>query len=169
MIRPLDEDTNNIEGSTLRSPQTEDLRWWKTSDNWDYSPIKEAETSDIDKFPGTPTSTDSDHVMAPDINALQREVRIMQAAGPDLMLANIKADMGDSSEAIVYKEFETSKKRWMYSSLYKFGGFTSIDRHGDLSKKVQEDEVPRVLALHESTGTCPSLNRVQKAACTDWT
>ncbi|KAH7032857.1 uncharacterized protein B0I36DRAFT_361610 [Microdochium trichocladiopsis] len=140
------------QGESISSPQNVDFEAWKPPNTWGCSPTKEAEAAYIDKFPGTPTSTESDHIMAPDINALQREVRMMQAAGAELVLANIKADMGDSSEAAVYKEFETTKKRWMFSSLYQFGGFTSVARHGGMLCKSQTSKRPKILALYESTG-----------------
>lgn len=137
-------------GQPTQDDRAISLEIWKPPQNWDYQQHNDRETSYVDRFPGTPTSTEQDHVMAPDINALQREVRMMQAAGPQLMLANIKADTGDASEAVVYKEYEMTKKRWMFSALHRYGGFIDLERNGEMPNQVTKG--PKVLALYESQG-----------------
>ncbi|KXJ92826.1 hypothetical protein Micbo1qcDRAFT_232513 [Microdochium bolleyi] len=139
----------------VQGEQVTSFEAWKPPQNWDYQQLKHGETSCVGKFPGTPTSAENDHIMAPDINALQREVRMMQAAGPELMLANIKANMGDVSEAVVYKEFEMTKKRWMFSALHQYGGFIDLER--DRKMPSQPGKGPKILALYESQASASFL------------
>lgn len=80
-----------------------------------------------------------------DIAGLQREVKRMAAATPQIILLRLKEEWGTSPDATLYKELEMEKKRWMLSALY------SLDAHNG----TQNDAVfsnPRVLGFFETQG-----------------
>ena len=90
--------------------------------------------------------------MSPDIVALQREVKMMAMASPELILANIKASMGDTSDTRVYKELEMTKKRWMFSALHQIGSYADL---GLVEANLDEGNstgAHRILALYETQG-----------------
>lgn len=95
--------------------------------------------------------------MFPGLAALQRELRIMAAASPELTLANMKASMGEASDAMVYKELEMTKKRWLFSALRQFSGYTKFNKH---TKEALDSPTStrrnRILALYETQGKSPS-------------
>ncbi|KAI1205944.1 uncharacterized protein F4807DRAFT_470539 [Annulohypoxylon truncatum] len=134
---------------------------WKPPHEWDCSPTKENATmSDEERLQSSPVGDDSDQCMSPSLAALQREVRMMAAASPELMLANIKSSMGHSSDATVYKELEMSKKRWMFSALQK-EGYIPFSEPAD-SRPVSPDSskssrYPRILALYETQASTSFL------------
>lgn len=90
--------------------------------------------------------------MSPDSSALQREVRMMAAACPELILANLCATVDDSSDAMVYKELEMSKKRWMFSALHQAEGYANLNSTVEACKGAAAPRPPRVLAIYETQG-----------------
>ncbi|KAI1342237.1 hypothetical protein F5Y15DRAFT_374627 [Xylariaceae sp. FL0016] len=106
----------------------------------------------------SPPSPKADNFMSPDLVALQREVRMMAAASPELMLANMKASMGTATDATVYKELEMTKKRWMFSALQQHGGYTdSIERAGNGIQSPTKPRPRRILALYETQASASFL------------
>ena len=131
---------------------------WKPPHEWDCTPTRRARSaSPKDKIQHSPDSSNADHYMSPDIVALQREVKMMAMASPELILANIKAGMGDTSDTRVYKELEMTKKRWMFSALHQIGSYADLG----LTDRGSDEGVPsrahRILALYESQGKSTSL------------
>ena len=90
--------------------------------------------------------------MSPDSLALQREVRMMAAACPELILANLCANVDDSSDAMVYKELEMSKKRWMFSALHQAEGYANLSSTVEACEGPATPRPPRVLAIYETQG-----------------
>lgn len=124
---------------------------WKPPHEWQCTPTKRGRSaSPEDRLQASPTSADVDHYMSPDIVALQREVRMMAMASEELILANIKAGMGDSSDSTVYKELEMTKKRWVLSALHTTGGYADLDRVGNALAGGSSSRPPRILALYET-------------------
>jgi hypothetical protein len=100
----------------------------------------------------SPTSGDTNHYMFADLSALQREVRMMAAASPELILANVKAGMGDAADAMIYKELEMTKKRWMFSALNQNEGYADLDRVSFSPGTQTLSRRPRILAIYETQG-----------------
>ncbi|KAI1648586.1 uncharacterized protein F4817DRAFT_364245 [Daldinia loculata] len=134
---------------------------WKPPHEWDCTPNRETITqSDEEGLHNSLISDDSDRCMSPSLAALQREVRMMAAASPELMLANIKSSMGHSSDATVYKELEMTKKRWMFSALQHEGYVPLVERAGSCPGSPDSSKPPgsaRILALYESQASASFL------------
>ncbi len=126
---------------------------WKPPHEWECTPTKRAQaTSPDDRLQLSPTSPDIDHYMSPDIMALQREVRMMAIASPELILANIKAGMGNASDTMIYKELEMTKKRWILSALHQIGGYADLKHLESNPDYGGSSHTPRILALYETQG-----------------
>ncbi|KAI2471879.1 hypothetical protein F4781DRAFT_439383 [Annulohypoxylon bovei var. microspora] len=134
---------------------------WKPPHEWDCTPTKENTTlSDAEMLHSSAVDDDSDQCMSPSLAALQREVRMMAAASPELMLANIKSSMGHSSDATVYKELEMSKKRWMFSALQGEGYIPfaeCVDGRPGSPNSLESSRYPRILALYETQASTSFL------------
>jgi hypothetical protein len=134
------------------------LEVWKPDDEWDYSWSQGASAPYFaESMPALPASYNAgNHYMSPDISAVQRELRMMAAASPELALANLTSEMtGDSVDAMVYKELEMTKKRWMFSTLHQKEGYGSFNRgQPNLDLDTQDSaNPPRILAVYETQGT----------------
>ncbi|KAI1799825.1 hypothetical protein F4811DRAFT_71956 [Daldinia bambusicola] len=134
---------------------------WKPPHEWECTPNRQLTThSDEEGLHNSLISDDSERCMSPSLAALQREVRMMAAASPELMLANIKSSMGYSSDATVYKELEMAKKRWMFSALQHEGYVPLVEcadscpGSPDSSKPYRH---PRILALYETQASASFL------------
>ncbi|XDG02311.1 hypothetical protein ABKA04_001926 [Annulohypoxylon sp. FPYF3050] len=141
---------------------------WKPPHEWDCSPTKEnAAMSDEEGLQPSPVGGDSDQCMSPSLAALQREVKMMAAASPELMLANIKSSMGHSSDATVYKELEMSKKRWMFSALQSEGYIPfaeCADKRPASPTSSKSSIYPRILALYETQASTSFLAAIHPHA-----
>ncbi|KAK8101215.1 hypothetical protein PG999_011589 [Apiospora kogelbergensis] len=128
---------------------------WKPPHDWDCTSVRESPSSTEHRI-RSPTPGESVHYLSPGLSALQREVRIMAAAGPELILANLKAGMTGSADAMVYKELEMNKKRWMFSALHQGEGYASLDqtipRHNQRSTRPS-----KVLAIYETQASASFL------------
>ncbi|KAI0124375.1 hypothetical protein BJ170DRAFT_586116 [Xylariales sp. AK1849] len=124
---------------------------WKPPDEWDCTSTRDKPTPTFEeRIQGLPANSDNTHYMSPDLSALQREVRMMAAASPDLILANMKAGMGDAPDAMIYKELEMTKKRWMFSALHQNEGYADLDRCSFSPGVHAPSRRPRILAIYET-------------------
>ncbi|KAI2608519.1 uncharacterized protein GGS25DRAFT_280604 [Hypoxylon fragiforme] len=134
---------------------------WKPPHEWDCTLAKEnAGSSEEGKPPSPSGSDDSDQCMSPSLAALQREVRMMAAASPELMLANIKSSMGHAPDAMVYKELEMAKQRWLFSALQQEGYATLVERVNgspEVSSSAKSPRPPKILALYETEASASFL------------
>ncbi|KAI5867159.1 hypothetical protein GGS23DRAFT_547101 [Durotheca rogersii] len=135
---------------------------WKPPHEWDGTlPKDDVLTPDQEALSNATAGGNLDRSMSPTLKALQREVRMMAAAGPELMLANIKCPMGHGLDATVYKELEMAKKRWMFSAL-RHEGYMSLVNHndnclGNLDPSRPPRLPPRILALYETQASASFL------------
>lgn len=74
----------------------------------------------------------------------------MAAASPELMLANLTSSIGKVSDATVYKEFEMTKKRWMFSVLHQQGGYAHLIESNERLESPATPRRNRILALYET-------------------
>ncbi|KAI1465624.1 uncharacterized protein F4812DRAFT_452166 [Daldinia caldariorum] len=134
---------------------------WKPPHEWECTPNRQLAThSDEEGLHNSLISDDSERCMSPSLAALQREVRMMAAATPELMLANIKSSMGYSSDATVYKELEMAKKRWMFSALQHEGYVPLVDCADSCPGSLDSSKPyrpPRILALYETQASASFL------------
>lgn len=127
---------------------------WKPPHEWDCTPTKQATANTIDeRLRMSPTKRAADYYTFPAFASLQRERRVMAAASTEVMLSSLKSTMGEASDASAYKEFEMTKKRWMFSALHQQGGYAqliepSIERPGTPTTPKRN----RILALYEAQG-----------------
>ena len=129
---------------------------WKPPHDWECTPTRRGRSSSPqDRLDASPSSADIDHYMSPDIVALQREVQMMSMASSELILANIKAGMGATSDSMIYKELEMTKKRWMLSALHKLGGYADLEHLNNIPDGEGSSYAPRILALYETQGKLP--------------
>lgn len=135
---------------------------WKPPNEWECSPTRGLHhIHDIycvrapsleEKPSASPVSGDAYQYTPPDLVALQREVRMMGASSPELTLANLKFAMGASSDAMVYKELESTKKRWMFSVLLQNKDFAHLDWARSHPETLKSCRQPRILAIYETQG-----------------
>ncbi|KAK8136942.1 hypothetical protein PG984_004882 [Apiospora sp. TS-2023a] len=130
---------------------------WKPPNEWGCISIREVPSCSLDQRVHSPPPGDPTHCLSPGLSALQREVRIMAAAGPELILANLKAGMGDAADAMVYKELEMNKKRWMFSALHQGEGYASLDQTMPPRDACSASRPPKVLAIYETQASASFL------------
>ncbi|KAH9909859.1 hypothetical protein F4778DRAFT_21329 [Xylariomycetidae sp. FL2044] len=131
---------------------------WKPPHEWECTPTRIVDNPREDILQASPASAEEDHYMCPDLVLLQREIRMMAAAGPELILANLKSKMGDATDAMVYKELEMTKKRWMFWALHRNEGYATLVERGEaqLDSPVFP-RPPRILALYETQASASFL------------
>ena len=83
--------------------------------------------------------------MALDLAGMQREVKRMAAASPQIILVRLREEWGAAADAALYKELEMEKKRWMLSALYH------MDHTQNTKIKVRSNS-DKVLAFFETQG-----------------
>ncbi|KAI0201031.1 hypothetical protein F4808DRAFT_469981 [Astrocystis sublimbata] len=132
---------------------------WKPPHEWDVTPIKEAaNTIAADEcLQMSPAGRCENMAISPDFVALQREHRMMAAASPELMLANLTSSVGKSPDATVYKEFEISKKRWMFTVMHQQGGYAHLIGSKERPESPSSHKRRRILALYETPTTASFL------------
>ncbi|KAI1349558.1 hypothetical protein F5Y01DRAFT_289071 [Xylaria sp. FL0043] len=126
---------------------------WKPPHEWDCTPNKHSTTSMIDECLQTAATTpDFIRSTVPALSVLRRELRMMAAASPELVLANLKSSMGEAADAMVYKELEMTKKRWMFSALHRQDGYAHLmERSNERSDIIgTTPKRNRILALYET-------------------
>ncbi|KAI5924639.1 hypothetical protein F4810DRAFT_110328 [Camillea tinctor] len=140
---------------------------WKPPHEWDCTPTMESNSPSCEaKSRVSPSSQVFDHNLSPDLTALQREIRMMFAASPELVLANMKsAATCQSPDANIYKELEMSKKRWMFSVLHQHGGYGDlVDRADTQSGSPAPKNPPKILALYETQASASFLAALNSQA-----
>lgn len=90
-------------------------------------------------------------VMSMDLHGMQREIRRMIAATPDTILLRLKESWGPSHDAVLYKELEMEKKRWMLSALHNLDP-PGLDDSTSGPYKTVAAKAHKILALYESQG-----------------
>lgn len=88
--------------------------------------------------------------MSMDLNSIQREVRRMACASPEVILVRLKEEWGQAQDPAFYRELEMEQKRWMLSALY------NLDKPRNGACVAQGSRVgpegQKILALFESQG-----------------
>ncbi|RYC62675.1 hypothetical protein CHU98_g3530 [Xylaria longipes] len=131
---------------------------WKPPHEWDCTPTKQAATTTInERLQMSPANREANKTMFPAFAALQRERRMMAAASPELMLANLTSSVGKSPDATVYKEFEMTKKRWMFSVLHQQGGYAHLLESNERPESPGSPQRNRILALYETPTVYPAV------------
>ncbi|RYP89733.1 hypothetical protein DL770_004121 [Monosporascus sp. CRB-9-2] len=128
---------------------------WKPPHEWGCTPTKRARSaSPEDRQQISSASPEIDHYISPDIVTLQREVRMMEMASPEIILGNMEADMVDASDSVsdttIYKQHEMAKKRWMFWALHYIGSYAEFETLHRYSHHASSPRAPRILALYET-------------------
>ncbi len=86
--------------------------------------------------------------MSMDLPTLQRELRRMAAASPQIKLVRLTEEWESTPDASFYKELEMEKKRWMLSALYNM----DREEQGNQLEPGNSESGSRILALFETKG-----------------
>ncbi|RYP59910.1 hypothetical protein DL769_008329 [Monosporascus sp. CRB-8-3] len=135
---------------------------WKPPHEWGCTPTKRARSaSPEDRQQISSASPEIDHYMSPDILTLQREVRMMEMASPEIILGNIEADIDEASDnasdTMIYKQHEMAKKRWMFWALHYMGSYAEFETLHRHSHHASSSRAPRILALYETPASASFL------------
>ena len=130
---------------------------WKPPHEWDVAPPREHDHRKLPvggRIPKLPMDgTQDEHFMNPDLASIQREVQMMMAASPELVLANLKSVIADAPDAMIYREHEMTKKRWLLSVLHRGEGYVDLERQDGFVETLGDSRCNRTLALYENQGT----------------
>ncbi|KAI0515394.1 hypothetical protein F5B22DRAFT_607190 [Xylaria bambusicola] len=143
-----------------------DSEAWKPPHEWDCTPTKKSNADTISECSQTTLVTkNANNSAIPTLPVVQRELRMMAAASSELMLANLKSSMGEAADATVYKEFEMTKKRWMFSALHRQDGYAQLmDRPNERPESATVPKRNRILALYETPTSASFLAALYPAA-----
>lgn len=143
---------------------------WKAPEVWEYS-ASEPEVSPVEEA-AVPFGSDEINQLALDLASMQREANRMLQASPRTILQRLKAKWGDQDvhvametgtestqgdvdvavdQALMYKELEMDRKRWMLSALHHME--TDTQPSTVLSKPKVKPKVQKILSLFDSQGT----------------
>ncbi|RYP02840.1 hypothetical protein DL764_005560 [Monosporascus ibericus] len=130
---------------------------WKPPHEWGCTPTKRVRSaSPEDRQEISSASPDIDHYMSPDIVTVQREIRMMEMASPEILLRNMESGMVDASDdvsdSMIYKQHEMSKKRWLFWALHYIGSYAEFETLLRHSHHASSPHAPRILALYETPG-----------------
>lgn len=143
---------------------------WKAPDVWEYS-ASEPEVSPIEEAAVSMGSEDISQ-LALDMASMQREANRLLGASPQTILQRLKEKWGDQNvhvaletgtesmqgdvdatvdQALMYKELEMERKRWMLSALNHMEAATQPNTV--ISKPKVKPKVQKILSLFDSQGT----------------
>lgn len=143
---------------------------WKAPDVWEYS-ASEPEVSPIEEA-AVPTGSEDISQLALDMASMQREANRLLGASPQTILQRLKEKWGDQNvhvaletgtesmqedvdatvdQALMYKELEMERKRWMLSALNHMEAATQPNTV--ISKPKVKPKVQKILSLFDSQGT----------------
>ncbi len=150
--------------SVIVTPQTWPIRFqidnpdaWKPPDAWRCSPMNDPMLPTVrDRRQGAEENTDANS-MTMDLPAMQRELRKMAAANPQIMLIRLTEKWGCTPDATFCKELEMEKKRWMLSALYNLDKPREDEDLEHRQERLAGDS--RILALFETKGELISDDR----------
>ncbi|CRK38770.1 hypothetical protein BN1723_004478 [Verticillium longisporum] len=130
---------------------------WKPPDAWDCVPSPETRASTFEDIMEDPTEAEEGLSLSLNLSGVQREVKSMAVASPEIRLVRLTESWGVSDEANLYKELEMEKKRWMLSSLDNLDKPVDIDPARHVPWKITAAKAKKVLALYESQATTSYL------------
>ncbi|KAI3398660.1 hypothetical protein diail_8847 [Diaporthe ilicicola] len=140
---------------------------WKAPEVWEYS-ASEPEVSPIEEAV-VPTASEEINQLALDLASMQREAARILGASPQAILLRLKERFGgheplvsledgaDSMQdgtdgatdrALMYKELELDRKRWMLSALHNME--TNVEPSTVISKAKVKPKVQKILSLFDS-------------------
>ncbi|PKS11648.1 hypothetical protein jhhlp_001799 [Lomentospora prolificans] len=122
---------------------------WRPPEAWDYNPPdpEPARPTRVRRFESREQLAD-DNAIALDLHEMGREIEMMAAADPIIILQRLREDWRNSKDISLYKEVEMEKKMWMLSALHNMDPTLDTSRPSTL--RIPTDRVQKVLALHES-------------------
>lgn len=157
---------------------------WKAPDVWEYS-ASEPEVSPIDEV-AVPLGSDEINQLALDLASMQREASRMLQASPRTILMRLKARWGKQDihmalesgtegmrddvdiavdQAMMYKELEMDRKRWMLSALNHME--TNTKSSSFISKPKVKPRVQKILSLFDSQGMSETSSPTRHVNKTD--
>jgi len=116
---------------------------WRPPEDWGCNAVEDTRPATIEELMGN-MGADESTDMSLDLPSMQREVRRMMAASPQMILSRLKEQWGTPTDDALFKELEMERKRWMFSALH------SMDRPSSGGFCTPRDR--NILALFESSG-----------------
>ena len=123
---------------------------WQPPDAWDCVPPGSSATT-IDYIMEESASIEENTSISLDLNGMQREMRKMAAASPEVVLLRLREVWGVQEDAALYKELEMEKKRWMLSALHNIE-HPDVDTSHPSPNKINAANAQKILALYETQG-----------------
>ncbi|KAM0274888.1 hypothetical protein ACHAQH_007777 [Verticillium albo-atrum] len=130
---------------------------WKPPDAWDCVPSPETRASTFEDIMEDPMEVEEGMGLSLNLNGMQREVKRMAAASPEIRFVRLTESWGVSDDANLYKELEMEKKRWMLSTLDNLDKAVDLDPTKHVPWKIAAAKAKKVLALYESQATTSYL------------
>lgn len=135
---------------------------WRPPEAWNYNPPdpESIRPEKFMRFESQEDLTDS-NAMALDLHGMGREIEMMAAADPIIILQRLREVWGNSKDISLYKEVEMEKKRWMLSALHNMD--PSVDTTRPSTLRIPSDRVQKVLALHETQAVATYLAAIHRS------
>lgn len=133
------------------TPKHHDPDAWQPPDEWDCVPQNPSMAKDLTdnavsaaeiKDERSPQESLADH--------LQKEVKRMSAAGPDIVLSRLKEGWNTTPDSGLHEEVQAEKKRWMLSTLHHLDVVRDPEPSQD--SMIAPEKIRRLLAFCESNG-----------------
>ncbi|KAK7425393.1 hypothetical protein QQZ08_008072 [Neonectria magnoliae] len=136
---------------------------WRPPEEWDcVSP--ESRIADLEQKINDMRIGDSNKTLedSSDLDMLQKEVRRMAVARPEVVLSRLKEVWSTTQDESLHHELEMEKKRWMLSTIYHLDPRPQRDIPRSLVVEDRSASVPKVLALYESQGVLKNICKALK-------
>ena len=130
---------------------------WRPPEAWECNATDDTQACTTSKLRQAAAAEEAAYnSMSMDLPTLQRELRRMAAASPQIKLARLTEEWESTPDASFYKELEMEKKRWMLSALYNM----DKEEQGNLLEPEDSESGSRILALFETKGGISLLSFV---------
>lgn len=124
---------------------------WRPPEEWNYNP-PDAEPTRPKRLKRTEPRevVHEEEAISLDLHGIGREIEMMAAADPIIILQRLCEAWGNSSDIGLYKEVEMEKKRWMLFALHNMD--PTVDTSRPSTQQIPMERVQKVLVLHETQG-----------------
>lgn len=134
---------------------------WRPPEEWECASVDpELEVAGIEKsisemlqINDSNKSTDC----SSDLDMLQKEVRRMAAASPEVILSRLKEVWSTTEDESLHHELEMEKKRWMLSTLHHLDPVPRRNNSRSTAFEIPLAGAQKILALYESQGIDPAV------------
>ncbi|KAH6994874.1 hypothetical protein EDB80DRAFT_652774 [Ilyonectria destructans] len=134
---------------------------WRPPEEWDCATVDpELEVAGIEKSISEMlqiTDSNKSTDRGSDLDMLQKEVRRMAAASPEVILSRLKEAWSTTEDESLHHELEMEKKRWMLSTLHHLDPVPQRNNSRSTAFEIPSAGAQKILALYESQATASYL------------